>query len=173
MSELAHENVFTPRDRIMCVGHTTDIEKLYGRFKETENELSHVKTRVSSIEQRLSNMETGLHDIRRTQNDLTVRVDNIGAEVHRISTTQDILKDLITSLTATFTQHMVDESVRQAEQVTATHDQTIAIERQTKTIWRVFMAVGVLTITAVSLASVFIEDGFTFAPLLNVFGFGG
>jgi len=46
MSELAHEDVITPRDRIMCVGHTTDIEKLYGRFRETENELSHAGLHV-------------------------------------------------------------------------------------------------------------------------------
>ena len=163
----------TRHERLLCVGHTADIEKLYGRFRETDSELSHVKTRVSSIEQRLSNMETGLHDIRRAQNELTVRMDNIGTEVHRISAAQDTLKNLITSLTDTFTQHMVDESVRQTANGTAIHTQTNAIEHQTKTIWRVFMAIGVLTITVVSLATIFVEDGFTFSPLLNVFGFGG
>ena len=150
-------------ERLLCIGHSADIDRMYGRFREQDGDISGVKSRVTAVESRLRGLETSMHDLRRLHADTDARINRLAHDVDGIKSGQIQLTDMVRAQTAILNRHTLEEAERQERH-------TSAIQRMSRIVIGVFVALAVLSITLQGLLAIVAEQDINTSLFLQLFG---
>ena len=156
-----------PREdpRMLCQGHSSDIERFYTRFREHDGEITGVKSRVQAVESRLFGLEQAIFEQGRKLTHVEDEVGGLIRDVKHLQEGQDTLTSLSKAMTATLTKHCVEDGEWQ-------RGQTDAIQKLTRTVLMGVAVLGFISITLGSVNAILNERGMDLSVLFGLLGLG-
>ena len=156
----------SPEDpRMLCRGHSSDIERFYARFREHDGEITDVKSRMQAVENRLFGLEQAISEQGRKLTHVEDDVGDLKRDVKHLQDGQDTLTQLTRAMTATLTKHCVEESEWQ-------RSQTASIQKLTRTVLMGVAVLGFISITLGSVNAILSEKGMDLSVLFGLLGLG-
>lgn len=154
-------------DSCLSAVHRYDIDRIYGRFREQDESISGVRTRVTVLEQRVGSIDERLIEHRAMLVEVRASVRHVDREVGTLHQDLDEIK--------TSQRHMRGQIERfTAEQCQRAQGRTEAIHSLTRILIGIFAALGVLSVSLASLLALAGERGESLLQLvLSLFGLSG
>ena len=147
--------------------HRSDMDRLYGRFREQDESLGGVRTRVTVLEQRVGAIEDRLIEQRGMLVEVRASTSHVEREMSGLHDDLVAIQQQQRRTSATLERFSEEQCQRALER-------TESIHRITRLLIGIFAVLGVLSVSLASLLAMADEEGMSLLGLvLSLFGFGG
>jgi len=145
----------SPSTETLALAHRSDIDRVHGRLREHDSELTGVKTRLSSVETRMTSVEVSVNKLAVDVHTMMRSVDNNSRQLNHVT-------ELVQETNRTLVHHTNEDAVHQLEQTKAT-------QQLVRMVLAVFAVLGVGTLTVAALYEHLTGESMLH-PILGVFG---